>query len=234
MKPIVILSAIPEEIEDFISHYPNIQSQQMGPFTFFHTTEHGQPLIISTSGVGKVAAAMTTQKIIDLYDPRYILFTGLAGALNPAYNIGDLILADQCIQYDIDASELGFPVGTIPYTEYHTFTPDAPLLKLAQQIETDQIVHTGTILTGDQFMTHEKRANYQTLFDHFRGDAIEMEGAALAQVCTHNHTPFLLIRTISDKANTVASIDFSKFLETASRHSFQLIRKLLNMIDSEV
>ena len=135
MKPIIILSAIPEEIEDFISHYPNIQSQKTGAFTFFHTTEQDQPLILGTSGVGKVAAAMTTQKIIDLYDPRCILFTGLAGALNPAYEIGDLILADRCIQYDIDASELGFPAGTIPYTDYHTFTPDETLLKLAQQIK---------------------------------------------------------------------------------------------------
>ena len=146
MKPIVILSAIPEEIEDFISHYPNIQSQEVGPFTFFHTTEQDQPLILATSGVGKVAAAMTTQKIIDLYDPRCILFTGLAGALNPAYEIGDLILADRCIQYDIDASELGFPAGTIPYTEYHTFTPEDALLKQAQQIETDQTLHTLSLI----------------------------------------------------------------------------------------
>ena len=202
----------------------------MGPFTFFHAMEHDQPLILGTSGVGKVAAAMTTQKIIDHYDPRYILFTGLAGALNPAYDIGDLILADQCIQYDIDASELGFPVGTIPYTEYHTFTPDTTLLKLAQQIETDQKVHTGTILTGDQFMTHDKRDRYQTLLDQFKGDAIEMEGAALAHVCTHNQIPFLLLRTISDKANEAASHDFSKFLKTASTHSFEFLQKLLNAI----
>ena len=206
----------------------------MGPFTFYHTMEHDQPLILGTSGVGKVAASMTTQKIIDLYDPRYILFTGLAGALNPAYDIGDLILADQCIQYDIDASELGFPVGTIPYTEYHTFNPDAALLKLAHQIETDQIVHTGAILTGDQFMTYDKRARYQTLLDQFKGDAIEMEGAALAHVCTHNQIPFLLLRTISDKANEAASLDFSNFLKTASRTSFLFIRNLLNMINKDV
>ena len=234
MKPIVILSAIPEEIEDFISHYPNIQNQKVDPFTFFHTTEQDQPLILGTSGVGKVAAAMTTQRIIDLYDPRCILFTGLAGALNPTYEIGDLILADRCIQYDIDASELGFPAGTIPYTEYHTFTPDDALLKQAQQIETDQTLHTGTILTGDQFMTHDKRARYQTLLDHFHGDAIEMEGAALAHVCTHNQIPFLLLRTISDKANEVASLDFSNFLKTASRTSFLFIRNLLNMISADV
>ena len=138
----------PRRIEDFISHYPTMQSQKTGAFTFFHTTEQGfKPTILGTSGVGKVAAAMTTQKIIDLYDPHCILFTGLAGALNPAYEIGDLILADRCIQYDIDASELGFPAGTIPYTEYHTFTPDDALLKQAEQIETEQPLHTGTILT---------------------------------------------------------------------------------------
>ncbi|MFL2860842.1 MAG: 5'-methylthioadenosine/adenosylhomocysteine nucleosidase [Pontiellaceae bacterium] len=182
----------------------------------------------------KVSAAMTTQYLIDRFQPSTILFTGLAGALNPTYEIGDIILADRCIQYDIDASELGFPAGTIPYTEYHTFTPDAALLKLAQQIKTDQTLNTGTILTGDQFMTHDKRAHFQNLFDHFQGDAIEMEGAALAHVCTHNQTPFLLIRTISDKANADAPTDFTAFLQTASQTSFQLIQNLLNMIYAEV
>ena len=234
MKPILILSAIPEEIQDFLIYFTHYQTQTHEPFTTHHTQFNSIPLILSTTGVGKVAAAMTTQKIIDLYDPRCILFTGLAGALNPAYEIGDLILADRCIQYDIDASELGFPAGTIPYTEYHTFTPDNALLKLAQQIETDQTLHTGTILTGDQFMTHDKRARYQTLLDQFKGDAIEMEGAALAHVCTHNQIPFLLLRTISDKANEAASLDFSKFLKTASRTSFLFIRNLINMISADV
>jgi 5'-methylthioadenosine/S-adenosylhomocysteine nucleosidase len=230
MKPILILSAIPEEIQDFLSHFTDIQTQTHGPFTTYHTQTSRQPLIFSTTGVGKVSAAMTTQHLIDRFEPRCILFTGLAGALNPTYEIGDLIIADQCIQYDIDASELGFPAGTIPYTEYHTFTPDAALLKLAQQIDTDQTVQTGTILTGDQFMTHDKRARFQPLLNHFNGDAIEMEGAALAHVCTHNQTPFLLLRTISDKANAEASLDFSRFLKTASKHSFELIQFLINMI----
>ena len=79
-------------------------------------------------------------------------------------------------------------------------------------------------------MTHDKRARYQTLLDQFKGDAIEMEGAALAHVCTHNQIPFLLLRTISDKANEAASIDFSKFLKTASTHSFEFLQKLLNAI----
>ena len=234
MKPTLILSAIPEEIQDFLTHFTNIQSQTNGPFTTHHTQFGSIPLILSTTGVGKVSAAMTTQYLIDRFQPSTILFTGLAGALNPTYEIGDIILADRCIQYDIDASELGFPAGTIPYTEYHTFTPDAALLKLAQQIKTDQTLNTGTILTGDQFMTHDKRAHFQNLFDHFQGDAIEMEGAALAHVCTHNQTPFLLIRTISDKANADAPIDFTAFLQTASQTSFQLIQNLLNMIYAEV
>ena len=234
MKPVLILSAIPEEIQDFLTHFTNIQSQTKGLFTTHHTQFSSIPLILSTTGVGKVSAAMTTQHLIDRFQPSAILFTGLAGALNPTYEIGDLILADRCIQYDIDASELGFPAGTIPYTEYHTFTPNTALLKLARQIETAHTLHTGTILTGDQFMTHDKRARYQTLLDQFKGDAIEMEGAALAHVCTHNHIPFLILRTISDKANEAASHDFSKFLKTASRTSFELVRNLLNMISADV
>jgi 5'-methylthioadenosine/S-adenosylhomocysteine nucleosidase len=228
MKPILILSAIPEEIQDFLTHFTETQTQTHGPFTTHHTHHNQHPLILSTTGVGKVSAAMTTQHLIERHQPRAILFTGLAGALNPNYQIGDLVIATHTIQYDIDASELGFPPGTIPYTPYHTFTPDPHLLTHAQAITLPQTIHHGTILTGDQFITHQKRPAYQHLFDHFQGDAIEMEGAALAHVCTHNQIPHLLIRTISDKADATAPNDFTTFLHTASQNSFQLIQHLLH------
>ena len=77
-----------------------------------------------------------------------------------------------------------------------------------------------------------KRMNYQYLFDYFKGDAIEMEGAALAHVCTHNNLPFLVIRTISDKADETAPKDFNAFLKIASRNNFVFIEELLKLISN--
>ena len=79
-------------------------------------------------------------------------------------------------------------------------------------------------------MTQEKRTRYAELLAPFNGDAIEMEGAALAHVCTHNQIPFLLLRTISDKANEAASVDFARFLKNASKQSFEFLQKLLREI----
>ena len=175
---------------------------------------------------------MTTQYLINKFEPEIILFTGIAGALNSSYEIGDIIIANTCVQYDIDASELGFPPGTIPYTDYKIFSSDNKLLDLAKKIKNNNTIHFGTILTGDQFISNSKRMNYQYLFDYFKGDAIEMEGAALAHVCTHNNLPFLVIRTISDKADETAPKDFNAFLKIASRNNFVFIEELLKLISN--
>ena len=232
MKPIIIVSAIKEEIQDFLDYFKEVKIEKNGNFIAYHTNYCSTPLILSTSGVGKVSAAMTTQYLIDKFEPEIILFTGIAGALNSTYEIGNIIIAKTCIQYDIDASELGFSPGTIPYTDYKTFSSDHKLLDLAKKIKTNNTIHFGTILTGDQFISHKKRINYQHLFDYFKGDAIEMEGAALAHVCMHNNLPFLVIRTISDKADKTAPKDFSAFLKIASRNNFVFIEELLKLISN--
>ena len=232
MKPIVIVSAIKEEIQDFLDYFKQVTTVKDNNFITYHTNYLSTPVILSTSGVGKVSAAMTTQYLINKFDPEIILFTGIAGALNSSYKIGDIIIANTCIQYDIDASELGFSPGTIPYTDYKTFTSDYELLGLSKKIETKNTIHFGTILTGDQFISHKKRINYKHLFDYFKGDAIEMEGAALAHVCTHNNLPFLVIRTISDKADETAPKDFNAFLKIASRNNFVFIEELLKLISN--
>ena len=232
MKPIIIVSAIKEEIQDFLDYFKKVKIEKNDNFITYHTNYHSTPVILATSGVGKVSAAMTTQYLINKFEPEIILFTGIAGALNSTYEIGNIIIANTCIQYDIDASELGFSPGTIPYTDYKTFSSDHKLLDLAKKIKTKNAIHFGTILTGDQFISHKKRINYQHLFDYFKGDAIEMEGAALAHVCTYNNLPFLVIRTISDKADETAPKDFNAFLKIASRNNFVFIEELLKLISN--
>ena len=114
MKPIVIVSAIKEEIQDFLDYFKQVTTVKDNKFITYHTNYLSAPVIFATSGVGKVSAAMTTQYLINKFEPEIILFTGIAGALNSSYEIGDIIIANTCVQYDIDASELGFLLVLYP------------------------------------------------------------------------------------------------------------------------
>ena len=124
-------------------------------------------LLLVKSGVGKVFAAMVTQKIIDSYQPESILFTGVAGGLNKGYEVGDVIVAHDCIQHDLDATELGFSRGTVPYTNYRFFVTDTRLKSLALNTIMEHTLHEGRIVTGDQFLTkkeiHEFDDNYSCI-----------------------------------------------------------------------
>ncbi|MFM7822969.1 MAG: 5'-methylthioadenosine/adenosylhomocysteine nucleosidase [Bacteroidota bacterium] len=226
---VVILGALDAEVEAFLSHMDNKQLVQGGGLTAQVGTLNGKEVVVCKSGVGKVYAAMTTQWLIQQFQPSAVLFTGVAGALNPSYDVGDIVLAKDCVQYDMDARGLGFSVGTIPYTDLRFFDCDAKLLQNAQLTSTDHKIHVGRILTGDRFVTHEYIAQLDELKLKFGGDAVEMEGAAVAQVCTIHQIPFLIIRTISDKANADSPIDFPRFLPIVAHNSFAVIEQILGM-----
>ncbi len=137
-------------------------------------------------------------------------------------------MSKDCIQHDIDVQALGFSRGTIPYTEYRVFTADERLRKraLSAKLEHNKIVE-GRILTGDQFLTKKETADHKYLIEELKGDAIEMEGGAIAQVCTLNRIPFLIVRTVSDKADGTAVEDFNRFLPVVAKNSFNIVKTIL-------
>ena len=185
----------------------------------------GKKVVVVKCGVGKVFAALTTQKLIDFYTPEFLVFTGVAGALNPDYEIGDIVLAEDCVQHDLDATGIGIPRGTIPYTNHRFFSSDENLINKAAKTPTAHTIHIGRILTGDQFLTDSSSLEYLT--SEFQGDAVEMEGASVGFTCTLNHIPFLLIRTISDKADHSATADFTGFVKEVSKNSLGVLKHLL-------
>jgi adenosylhomocysteine nucleosidase/adenosylhomocysteine/aminodeoxyfutalosine nucleosidase len=128
----------------------------------------------------------------------------------------------------MNAISLGFQRGEIPYSPYRILACDTGLVDLAMRCvpEAGKVV-TGRILTGDQFITNRTLKSMQYLYDDLAGDAVEMEGASVGLVATVNRIPFLLIRVISDRADTYAHIDFQSFLPKASRNSLQFIRHVL-------
>jgi 5'-methylthioadenosine/S-adenosylhomocysteine nucleosidase len=225
---IAIIGALDGEIAEFLAVLENRRDETWTGFTFYTGSIENKDVLVVKSGVGKVMAALAAQHFIDAYQPEAVIFTGLAGGLNPDLDIGDILVAEDCVQHDLNAVALGFKRGEVPYTPYRFLPCDRKLLEAAMEYtpETGKVMK-GRILTGDQFITNRTLKSLQYLYDDLAGDAVEMEGAAVALVATVNRVPFLLARVISDRADTYAHTDFASFLPRASRTSLQFIRHLL-------
>ncbi len=200
---------------------------------------HGYDVVAVLSGIGKVAAATTATLLIDRFKVDHIVFTGVAGGLGPQVRVGDMVVAQTLLQHDMDASPL-FPRYQVPGTGLSRFATDealtACLLRAGQATlaalpevlapsEREAFglhapnLHHGLIVSGDRFVSTsgESRALQQALPDAL---AVEMEGAAFAQVCHDHGVPLAVIRTISDRADDSAHVDFMRFLRgVASRYS---------------
>ncbi|MFP4112427.1 MAG: 5'-methylthioadenosine/adenosylhomocysteine nucleosidase [Candidatus Woesearchaeota archaeon] len=224
-----IIGAMDEEINKFIEHSEKIKDIEWNKFVFYHAKLFGKEVVMVKSGVGKVMAAMVTQKLITEFKPKEIIFTGVAGALNKELDLGDVVVSRDCIQHDFDVTALGYPRGAILYTDYKEFPADFDLIKkgLSCKLEKHKIV-LGRILTGDQFMTRKDINSHSYLTDELKGDAVEMEGASVAMVCTINKIPYVVVRTISDKADGSAAADFTAFLAVAADNSFHILKTLLD------
>jgi len=236
---IALFGAFDEEITELLRNLEGDRKQQWSSFTFHQGRIGGREVVISKSGVGKSMAAMLTQKIIDLFDPDCIIFTGLAGAINPDLDIGDTVVARDCLQHDMDATALGFKRGEIPYSNFRIFDCDAGLVDIALGCEPSPApaeavgagpnphVMAGRILTGDTFLVKSMMKSHRYLREELKGDAVEMEGASVGLAAAVNGVPFLIIRTISDRADGNASVDFNRFVPWASKNSFRFVRHII-------
>ena len=228
---ILILGAMDSEIAEFLSALDAPQRAEWNGFAFHRGKLDGHAVLVAKSGVGKVMAALVTQHLIDAYAPRAVLFTGLAGSLRPHIEIGDTLLADDLVQHDLEPSGLGLPRGQVPFSDYRFLASDPILLDAAAGYAPPSgALHRGRICTGDQFITHRELASHHYLTSELAGDGVEMEGASVALVCRVNAVPFLVARTISDRADGSAAVNFEAFLPQASRNSLALVKYLLPRI----
>lgn len=217
-----------EEVGLFVQAMTEVETSERAGITFYQGRLHGQPVVLCQSGVGKVNASVCTQILIDDYVIHSLIFTGVAGGVAPELNIGDIVISTACQQHDIDASPLGFKLGEIPFAATSVFKADPDLVRLALSFrppdERVQVV-PGKILSGDQFIADPERV--AQLYTTFQGSCVEMEGAAVAQVCHLNQVPFVIIRSLSDKADREATVNFSEFVHVAARRSYQLASHML-------
>jgi 5'-methylthioadenosine/S-adenosylhomocysteine nucleosidase len=216
------------EIAVILSHAIEESREEWAGATFYRVRLWGRSLVVVRCGVGKVFAAMFTQRILDRYRPSKVIFTGVAGALASDLEIGDVIISRDLVQHDIDGRALGFNRGHLVYSEHFAFEADPLLRQSALRAELEgPNLREGRILTGDQFLTRMDRESHAFLVDELAGDAVEMEGAALAQVCVLNNIPFIVIRTMSDRADGQAVNDFNAFMPVVAQNSFAVLKAIL-------
>lgn len=243
MRPIAIMAAMQEEMVGLTSALSDARTINNGSRQFTTGTVHGQPVVLVLSRIGKVAAATTATALVERFDVSAIVFTGVAGGLASGVNVGDMVVASEFIQHDMDASPL-FPPLEIPLYGRAHFPTDIALTQSlravaqnilknpAQWIDNKTLkdlhvrspkVHSGLVLSGDRFVSTSSES--QALQKRLPlALAVEMEGAAVAQVCHDYGVPFAAVRTISDRADDHATIDFSRFIqEVASRYTSALI-----------
>lgn len=226
-----IIGAMNEEIQLMKTEMQIVNEQQIGRITYYVGTCHEKEIVLCQSGVGKVNAAMTAQILIDHYQVNKIIFTGVAGALDPTLEIGDIVISTCAEQHDIDASSLGFKRGQIPmFPHSSVFEADHGLVTIAfeaaKELGRKKKVMKGKVLSGDQFIADPEMAS--KLRKEFAGVCVEMEGAAVAQVAMLNGIPFVIVRSISDKANHDATVNFTEFVQIAARQSNEIVKSMLN------
>jgi len=249
MKKIGIMSAMVEEMDLLLEQLENKNTQTIGKREYNCGKLWGNDVVLVFSRWGKVAASSTTTTLITEFKVNEIIFTGVAGSLDSKVNIGDIIVAENLFQHDFDASPflLKHVLPLIMKKEIETnSTIKNGLLKAGEVFIHDQIkniitsehlteynisnpkVLIGNIASGDQFIKdNNKKEEIKSSLDNVL--AVEMEGAAVAQICYEFDVPLGVIRTISDDANDNAIKDFPKFVsDIASQYSYFIIKNYLS------
>ncbi|WP_263786259.1 5'-methylthioadenosine/adenosylhomocysteine nucleosidase [Salinibacter grassmerensis] len=228
---LAVLSAMEVEMEQYMERCAPEHSTQRAGRTVHEAEWQGHDLILVQTGVGKVNASSCTQLLIDRYDVDAVLCTGSAGALNPALDIGDVVVATDCVQHDVVVDFLGLPRGQIPFTDLRFFETSPSLRRGAAAVTLpEHSIVEGRVLTGDTFV--EDAAHRHQLREELDGDCVEMEGAAVGQVCAMNDVPYLVVRAISDHADGTSDVDFGAFMQEAARSSSEIVLSLLSALEA--
>jgi len=227
-----IIGAMDEEVQQIVNVMEVEKVESKASMTFNMGKLSGKDVVIVRSGIGKVNAAVCTQILVDDFGVDYVINTGIAGSLKAEIDIADIVISDDVLHHDMDASGFGYALGQIPRMETLSFKADERLIALAKEscehVIPEVGVHIGRIVSGDQFISNKEVKN--TIVSNFSGFCTEMEGAAIAQAAYLNNVPFLIIRAISDKADDSATMDYPTFEAQAIKHSVLLIRELVDII----
>ncbi|MBE6157469.1 MAG: 5'-methylthioadenosine/adenosylhomocysteine nucleosidase [Firmicutes bacterium] len=228
MNRIGIIFAMKEELEATLEKLEVINEFKIFDLDFFECKYKDKTCVLVECGIGKVNAARCSQILIDNLEIDVILNVGVAGGISSFVNICDVVVADKLVQHDFDLRPFDYERGFIPKVGKY-INCDEYLVKLASEINIDNKISIGTIASGDIFVTEEMMG--KKINDKFSALCVEMEGAAIAQICYLSNVPFLVIRSISDSPNGNNNITFDEFLDQSSKMAANFLIQLLNKIN---
>lgn len=229
MRTIGIIGAMDEEIENLKQKLEIVTAKEMIGLQFFVGRMFSNSVVLVKSGIGKVNAAICAQILIDHFAVDCIVNVGVAGGLVNELKIGDIVISTDTVQHDMETDE---PIGVIPRMEISNFNADEELICLAEEaakeISGNNTIMKGRIASGDQFVCSQEQKN--RIRSNVKGVCVEMEGAAIAQACYLNKIPFVIVRSISDNADSNVETDYYTFLKMAASRSSALVEKMLESI----
>ncbi len=226
---LAIMGAMVEEITPLLEYFETYECVEFGKNRYYTTTYKGLDLVIAYSKIGKVNASLTATTLIEKFGAQKLLFSGVAGAINPTLKIGDLIVATKLAQHDLDITAFGHPHGYVPEGAVFIET-DSALMQLAKHVAQTKgiVLQEGIIATGDQFICDSAKKEW--IGKTFNADALEMEGASVAVVCDALNIPFCILRAISDAADMDAGFSFDTFLESSAKQSASFMVAILDAL----
>lgn len=208
-----------------------VNTTRVGDLEFHEGTASGVPVAVVQCGVGMVNAACCTETLVDRFGVDAVINTGVAGSLDDRIDIGDVLIATDAVNHVMDATNLGYAPGQTPDLDVLAFPADEGMRQAAEAVATQlgMRAHTGRVASGDRFVCDP--ADRARIASTFGARCCEMEGAAIAQVCHLAHTPCLIVRAISDKADGTSDVDYPQFEAKAARDCASLVLRLLPQIE---
>ena len=227
-----IIGAMEEEVAALKEAMDIQEIYERASMTFCKGVLCGKDVVVVRSGIGKVNAGICAQILADKFNVDVLINTGIAGSLNAAIDIGDMVISTDAVHHDMDATIFGDPIGQVPRMDVRYFPADKELVAKAkaanEKANPDIKTFTGRIATGDQFVASKEVK--ERIVSNFGAYCTEMEGVGIAHAAYLNNISYVIVRAISDKADNSATMDYPEFEKQAIVHSVRLVKELLPML----
>lgn len=228
-EKIGIIGAMDVEVSTLKDAANITKTTEIAAMEFCEGTLGKRDVVIVKCGMGKVNAGICSNTLINDFGCTRIINTGVAGSLDNQIDIGDFVISTDAVQHDFDVEAIGFKKGEIPYTGLYAFTADETMrsvaVKAVKETSPDNHVFEGRVCSGDQFISTKEQKD--KIISDFGGMCCEMEGAAIAQVCYLNKTPFVIIRAISDKPDETEIVEYKEFEAEAAANCAKIVENIV-------
>lgn len=222
-----IIGAMEEEVAFLLDMMTNKKESTIANSLFVEGKMADKDVVLLKSGIGKVNAAMSTTIMHERYQPSFVINTGSAGGFAEDLEVGDIVISNQVTHHDVDVTAFNYEYGQVPGMPAMFKANESLIAKAIKAMKVISVQHKiGIISSGDAFM--EEPAKVKFVREKFPDTiAVEMEAAAVAQVCHQYDVPFVIVRALSDIAGKESSISFDEFLEKAARNTSRLLFQMI-------